>query len=538
LELTTLKNAESRQSNIASLVAGVLVATIGTSGCGGNKTTSTTTATTTTTSTATPATTTGATTASTNTSSPGTDKDTTSSTAAGAEKAPAKTGADNTPVTATSTVEHPVLEPGKEGDKKVAAGSLPQIAAAQKKINLNRMQDTITICTVNGVPITIGDYRRQFHLQQEQIRSQLSVNSDLQQELIADAKRNKLDLTADEKKRLVETARKAQKATGGVLQKYLDQQHMTMDQFDKQVLAIGLAVKDASKNIEKRLLSELVDRELFCSAARSNGMGPSAFNKYTELKNTPQFKFMEKSNMMSPDDLKDEVIKAQLMQMMMEKIQEKATPTDQQISEFYEKNKDKFKHGDRVRFGQIMIACPETDGPAGASIRTQLKKEKPNITPAELDAEAKVRHQQLYNKAQEILAKAVKGDDFAQLANQYTDDIPSRAAKLGGDMGFQDKDRLVPSFAKKILPLKTGQVCPELIESPLGFHIVKVTDRQSAGTLPLAEVKDGLKHLMAQSNQGIAIGNWIKDQRKNAQITLSPEFQQLVSAGAKTDAPD
>jgi len=547
-------NAQSKQSKIASLVAGVMAASIGLGGCGGNKTAGTTT------------TTTGEQSTSTSTSSAA-ETATTTGTASGAAKTAESKDAGKTAAKTTESTDSGKTAPsadsgksaktdkadGKSGSNPATAeappavstkgganqsddGGLPQIAAAQKKIGLamGRMPDTVTICTVNGVPITIGDYRRQFQVQQEQIRAQLSINPELQKELVDDAARNKVDLTAAEKTRLIETARKADKAKGGVLQKYLDEQHMTLDQFDKQVLSIGLAVKDASFNIQRQLLTELVDRELFCSAARANGMGSLAFNHYTEVKKTPQYKYMEKSNIMSADQLKDEIIKSQLMQMMINKIQEKAAPTDQQISDFYEKNKAKFKHGERMRFSQILIACPQQDGPAGDSLPTQIKKEKPNITATELDAEVKLRQQQLYNKGQEILTKAIKGEDFAALANQYTDDIPSRAAKVGGDMGFQEKDHLKKEFATKVGSLKSGQVCPELITSPVGYHIIKVTDRQPAGVLPLAEVKDALKHALVQNNEGIAIGNWVKDQHKSAQISLSPEFQQLVSATAKT----
>ncbi|HEY9720051.1 MAG TPA: hypothetical protein V6C69_21405, partial [Trichormus sp.] len=415
LELTTLMNAQNKRTKIGSLVAGVMALSFGLSGCGGNKTAGTTPS----------GTTTGDQSASTSTSTTAESAATSTSTTGGADKKNTSAGSDQSAKgkdsgadkaggkTATSTATPPGADT-KGGADQTAEGGMAQIVAAQKKLPmaLARMQDTVTICTVNGVPITIGDYRRQFQLQQEQIKAQLAINQELQKELVADAGRNKIDLTPDEKSRLLETARKADKAKGGVLQKFLDEQHMTLDQFDKQVLSIGLAVKDASINIEKHLLGELVDRELFCSAARANGMGTLAFQHYTEMKKSPQYKYMDNAKIMTPDQLKDEIIKSQLMQMMINKVQEKATPTDQQIADFYEKNKAKFKHGERIRFSQIMIACPEKDLPGLESLRTQIKKEKPNITASDLDAEVKVRQQQLYNKAQEILAKAIKGDDF------------------------------------------------------------------------------------------------------------------------------
>lgn len=425
---------------------------------------------------------------------------------------------------------------GPDAKAITAVQQLPQVADAQRHLDLSKMPDTLTIMTVDGTPITVGDYRRQFKMQSDQVRAQLSVNQDIQRQLLSLANQNHITLADVEKKELLETSKKAMKATGGVLQKYLDANHMTEKQFDDEVLKIGLAQKAAAMRISQGLLGDLVDRELLCAAARSNGLGSTAFNKFTEFKKSPEYADLIKSGALSEDQIKDEVIRTSLTQLMIQKIQDKAQVTDQQITDVYNKYKDKLKHGERIRLSQIFIAAPKVDSAAGESIKTRLKKENPKMSDAELDAQAKVMEQQLSNRAEEILARALKGEDFAKLANENTDDIPVKAAKLGGDMGFQDKDKLMKDFVDKVGPLKPGTVYPKVIPSQLGFHIVKLTEKQPPGTVPLAEVKEQLKHGLSQRNGVTAVVDWLYDKRKAAQINLSPEFQKLSAAQPKAPA--
>ena len=426
---------------------------------------------------------------------------------------------------------------GKDSTAPGAPQELPVITTAKNKLDLASMRDPLVILNVDKTPITVGDYRRQFRMQEEQIRMRLSVDSSSLQQLLAMAKQDNVTLTEEEKKKLTETAKKALISTGTVLTKYLKDNHMTEKDFDQRVLDTGLGIKVASASINKSLLGELVDRELLCSAARAEGMGQAAMQKWAEIKKSPQYEQIKDTRLLTEDQIKDEAIKSELMQRMIQKLQQKTTATDQQISDIYEKNKDKFKHGPRIRLSQIFFAAPKVDSPAGESMKTQMTKAYPKLSPAEIDAKVKEADDVVRTRAREVLTKALKGDDFATLANENTDDMPMKAAKLGGDMGFQETERLTKDFAAHVNGLKNGQVFPQLIPSPLGYHIIKMVSREPAGTLPLSEVKSRLAQIVTQSNATLAVSNWLKEHRKSANITLSPEFQQLVSLPQKSIKP-
>ncbi len=90
----------------------------------------------------------------------------------------------------------------------------------------------------------------------------------------------------------------------------------------------------------------------------------------------------------------------------------------------------------------------------------------------ELDTTAKK------TKAQEILNRAKGGEDFAALANEFSEDPgntnPENQEKNGGLYADTPKGRMVPAFEQAALALEPGQVAPELVETDFGYHIVKL----------------------------------------------------------------
>jgi hypothetical protein len=80
-------------------------------------------------------------------------------------------------------------------------------------------------------------------------------------------------------------------------------------------------------------------------------------------------------------------------------------------------------------------------------------------------------------KAQEILDKAKNGEDFAALANQYSEDPGNKNPKgepQGGLYKDVPKGRMVPAFEQAALALEPGQIAPNLVESDFGYHIIKL----------------------------------------------------------------
>ncbi|HEY9683578.1 MAG TPA: peptidylprolyl isomerase [Drouetiella sp.] len=443
-----------------------------------------------------------------------------------------KTSTATTTSTTTTTSATPDAKAGAKSEE-TESGLLPQLEAARKQIKLGKMPDSDVICTVAGTPITVGLYRRTLMQEEEQIQTRLSADQGAQQALIAESKKDGIALTEDERKRLIETATKAENVSGGIVKKHLESVHETTAHFNQYVLDLGLAFKVAAAKVEKVLLHQLVDREILCGAARTKGYGAGAYNVYLDAKKNKAYDKMIEAGY-NKDQIRDDIVQGELVRKMLENIRKTAVVSDADVKALYEQNKDKFKHGDMVKLSQIIIAAPSKDTPQQPSMRTQLKQQDPKLSASDLDKKLKIVEQQQKQKAQDLLDKALKGEDFAKLANENTDDIATRAAKLGGDMGFLDKDHMLKEFASKVDTMKVGQVYPSLITSDFGYHIIKMTDKKPGGVQPLSEVKDAMKAYLQQAAEQKALHEWLVEHRKSTDVKLSPEFQALVDGTDKS----
>lgn len=94
---------------------------------------------------------------------------------------------------------------------------------------------------------------------------------------------------------------------------------------------------------------------------------------------------------------------------------------------------------------------------------------KPGATAAQI-AEAKKRASEIFNEVKNSKRP------FEELVKLYSDDPLSKQA--GGDVGWQSRVTLVPSYYEAALNGKIGEI-KGLIDTPFGFHIIKITGRRT-----------------------------------------------------------
>jgi peptidyl-prolyl cis-trans isomerase C len=158
--------------------------------------------------------------------------------------------------------------------------------------------------------------------------------------------------------------------------------------------------------------------------------------------------------------------------LIQDEIGSKIAVTPEQVSDFYAKNPDQFKQGERVRASHILIAFPQNaDAAAKAAART---------------------------KAEQVLKDVKAGKDFAALAKEHSQD-PGSAAN-GGDLGYFQKGQMVGPFNDTAFSLAPGATS-DLVETQFGYHIIRVADKQSARGLPLDEVRPQIQQYLENQNR-------------------------------------
>ena len=164
----------------------------------------------------------------------------------------------------------------------------------------------------------------------------------------------------------------------------------------------------------------------------------------------------------------------EVSKLIATEVTSKVSVPDSDVDAFYAKNPDHFKQGESVHASHILIGAPE-----------------------QADATQK---QQARAKAEEVLQKLRGGADFAALAREQSQD-PGSAAN-GGDLGFFQKGQMMPAFEAAAFAVTIGAIS-DIIETPFGFHILKVSERRPPRTVALAEARPEIKQFLSQQ-QGAA----------------------------------
>lgn len=101
-------------------------------------------------------------------------------------------------------------------------------------------------------------------------------------------------------------------------------------------------------------------------------------------------------------------------------------------------------------------------------------------------------------KIEAIIARLKKGEDFATLAKETTED-PSGKAN-GGDLGYFTKKQMVPEFADVAFKLNKGQISGP-VHTQFGWHVIKVEDKRVKPAPKFDEVKDQIDQFVVRKAQ-------------------------------------
>jgi len=399
--------------------------------------------------------------------------------------------------------------------------------------NLAKLDNNLTICSVNGAPIPMGEFRRQFRAQQQQMQASLSTDQKTALYLLRMANLRNITLDKKERDDLIKTGHLTGFGDKQKFDDFLKKNKLTEKQFDQQVLDIGLAAKTGTSMIENSLLPQLINRQILCQAAEENGFTKQALNKYYDIQKSDDYKKMQKATGFTDQDLQDEVVKNQLADLMVQKIEKDNEITDKDLRAAYDKHKGELKHGERLRVSQIVFAAPKENVSHVESLKSKVEKES-KLTGAALDQKVTEEVAKKKAKAQSVLDQIKKGADFATMANENSDDPSVRQLHNGGDTGWHEKTPIAEELIKACDNLKVNEVCPNVVETSYGFHIVKLTGRENAGVTSFDQVKEQLRNALTRKHAQDVVTKWLANRRKQIKIVLAPEFVQAIKL-AKTE---
>jgi peptidyl-prolyl cis-trans isomerase D len=146
----------------------------------------------------------------------------------------------------------------------------------------------------------------------------------------------------------------------------------------------------------------------------------------------------------------------------------KAVP-DADAEAYYKEHRAEFERPKRLKTSHILVRVPPTGG-----------------SEAENKSKAKV---------EEAIRRAKAGEDFGKLAKELSEDTAT--APQGGDLGFVGKGEMVPQFEEAVFALKKGEISPQPVRTPFGYHAIMVSEVQDGGVQPFRDAAAKIKEKLA-----------------------------------------
>ena len=183
-------------------------------------------------------------------------------------------------------------------------------------------------------------------------------------------------------------------------------------------------------------------------------------------------------------------LRSMLQQQRWMKSQIKEAPvSDADVKKFYDENQTEFQNPDSVKASHILFLVNKDD--------------KEDVVSQKLAA------------AQKAADRAKAGEDFTKLAKELSEE--PGAKESGGDLGFFSKDRMVPEFAEVAFKQAPGDISAP-VRTQFGWHVIKVTEKKPAGTVPFEQVKDQVTSYLKGTKQREAVQGVLKGLKESAKI--------------------
>jgi len=149
--------------------------------------------------------------------------------------------------------------------------------------------------------------------------------------------------------------------------------------------------------------------------------------------------------------------------------------SEAQIKEYFARNIREYDKPKQVKARHLLVAYKGSRRAAGSIVRTK---------------------EQAKSKAMDLLKRA-KVEDFVSLAKANTDEESGK--KTGGDLGWFSRKTMVKEFSDTAFKMASGDVS-EVVETPFGFHIIKVEGIKEASKKTIEQVKPEIAKNLLQKN--------------------------------------
>ena len=289
---------------------------------------------------------------------------------------------------------------------------------------------------------------------------------------------------------------------------YLFSVKMQMEQgFGPEIWEIEMEGESMEKIAKERALESAVAMSVTSKKAKEMKLELTTEEK-DEAKKIAADYVAQLKEPLAEEGITEDVMKNMMEQILMsqkvlEALSEQFVPTEntEELAKFVEDNKMYFE---QVTAQHVLINTVDEAG---------------NPLPEAKLKEAKA-------KADEVLKKALAGDDMGKLAKEYSEDPGSKDSN--GEYTFP-RGQMVPEFEEAAFNGEDGKVYPELVKTAYGYHIVKTVEKVNAN-------EEDMKTAFEENQKAEYVNGEIDEWIKGAKVEKTELYDTIIIK--KPEAPE
>jgi peptidyl-prolyl cis-trans isomerase C len=248
--------------------------------------------------------------------------------------------------------------------------------------------------------------------------------------------------------------------------------------------------------IKNRILENLIDSELLYQQSQKKGIKVSdqVVNQRIDAikKRFPdekEYKRVIEKMHVSEKEFRAEIQRALAIRQLLDTdVRRKIRISGEESRKYYNNNLNMFKRPEEVKVSQIWI-----------KVAPGAKESKKN---------------QARKKIEMVQQKLKKGEDFGKLAKAYSE---GPSARREGALGYFKRGQMLKPIENAAFALNVGEVSG-IIETRVGYHLIKVIDKKPAGTVPFKKVRPMIEKQLKKEKEKTEIQSYIENLKKSAKI--------------------
>jgi len=237
------------------------------------------------------------------------------------------------------------------------------------------------------------------------------------------------------------------------------------------------ADKDEGRRMAEKLIAE----------ARTNSPSEASFRRQLVAMGT------------TPEKYEAEMIEQATVKAVIDReLKNKQIISDVDVKKYYDENISMFQEPEKARVAHILFTTRKI--PTGEELPFAEREEKKR-------------------KARSLIEKIKSSkEDFSKLVAAYSEE-PDTVQKKGEIVVIKGSRNTPPGFEVAAFSLKPGQIS-DVVESPFGYHIIKLLEKIPPATTPLEKVAEQIRNRLQEQAVQAKLADYLKKIREDAKVEV------------------